>query len=44
MFQKGDKAHLDAMGKMRELMQTPEVMKAWFEAKRKEFDDLPETK
>ena len=43
MFQKGDKAHLDAMGKMRELMQTPDAMKAWFETKRKEFDDLPET-
>ena len=42
MFQKGDKAHLEAMNKMKELMQTPDAMKEWFESKRKEFDALPE--
>lgn len=26
---------------MKELMQTPEAMKTWFETKRKEFDALP---
>jgi predicted small metal-binding protein len=40
MFQKGDKAHLDAMNKMQELMKSPDAMKAWFENKRKEFNAL----
>lgn len=43
MFQKGDKDHLEAMNKMKELMNTPDAMKTWFESKRKEFDALPET-
>ncbi|MFI5131498.1 MAG: hypothetical protein ACHQFX_15960 [Chitinophagales bacterium] len=42
MFQKGDKDHLEAMTKMKEIMKTPDAMKAWFEAKRKEFNALPE--
>jgi predicted component of type VI protein secretion system len=42
MFQKVDKDHLEAMNKMKELMQTPDAMKDWFETKRKEFDALPE--
>ena len=42
MFQAGDKGHLKAMHKMKELMQYPEAMTAWFENKRKEFDALPE--
>ncbi len=42
MFQKGDKDHLEAMGKMKELMQKPEAMKEWFENKKKEFDSLSE--
>ncbi|WP_297764488.1 DUF1059 domain-containing protein [uncultured Muriicola sp.] len=41
MFQKGDKAHLKAMLKMRELMKSPEDMQAWFDTKRKEFEALP---
>jgi len=41
MFQKGDEAHLKAM---QELMQSPEAMKGWFDAKRKEFEALPENK
>jgi len=44
MFQKGDEEHLKAMGKMKELMKTPEAMTEWFENKRKEFDDLPDDK
>ncbi len=42
MFQKGDKDHLAAMNEMKELMKTPDEMKAWFETKRKEFDALSE--
>ena len=42
MFQKKDEAHLRAMGKMREIMQSPEAMKAWFDSKKREFDSLPE--
>jgi hypothetical protein len=44
MFQKGDKDHLEAMSKMKELMQKPEAMKEWFENKRKEFEALSEDK
>lgn len=42
MFQEKDSAHLDAMNAMRELMQDPALMKAWFENKLREFDALPE--
>lgn len=42
MFQKGDEPHLQAMNQMRELMQSPEAMKTWFDDKRREFDALPE--
>ncbi|MBK8089349.1 MAG: DUF1059 domain-containing protein [Chitinophagaceae bacterium] len=42
MFQIGDKDHLEAMNEMKELMQTPDAMKVWFETKRKEFNALPE--
>ena len=42
MFQKGDEAHLKAMNDMQALMQSPDAMAKWFEAKRQEFDDLPE--
>lgn len=41
MYQKGDEAHLKAMGEMRSLMQSPEDMKKWFDGKRAEFDALP---
>ncbi|WP_350285309.1 DUF1059 domain-containing protein [uncultured Croceitalea sp.] len=40
MFHKKDPAHLDAMGKMQELMKSPEAMQNWFESKRKAFDAL----
>jgi hypothetical protein len=42
MFQKGDKAHLEAMQKMQALMQSPEAMNEWFDNKRKAFEALPE--
>jgi hypothetical protein len=41
MFQKGDKAHIQAMAKMKELMQDPNAMNEWFENKKKEFEALP---
>lgn len=41
MFQQGDKAHLEAMQKMKELMNSPEAIQKWFEGKRNEFETLP---
>ena len=41
MFQKQDAAHLEAMQKMKKLMQKPDDMTKWFEAKRLEFEALP---
>ena len=43
MFQSNDDAHLKAMNKMRELMQSPGAMEDWFEGKRKEFEALPDS-
>lgn len=42
MFQKQDADHLAAMGKVQALMQNPDMMKAWFDGKKKEFEALPE--
>jgi hypothetical protein len=42
MFQKGDKAHLDAMKEMQKLMQSPDSLIQWMDSKRKEFGSLPE--
>ena len=44
MFQKNDKAHLEAMNKMRELMVSADsdTMKNWMNTKREEFDALPD--
>ena len=41
MFQKGDEAHLQAMSKMKELMQSPDAMNKWMGNKRKEFEAQP---
>ncbi len=41
MFQKKDKAHLDAMNKMRELMHTPDAMQIWMKEKEDLFNSLP---
>ena len=43
MYKKQDADHLRAMDKMKELMQSPGAMKEWFDAKRKEFENLPES-
>ncbi|MBK7566569.1 MAG: DUF1059 domain-containing protein [Bacteroidetes bacterium] len=43
MMQKMDQPHLQAMGKMRELMQNSNAMNEWFEGKRKEFELLPDS-
>ncbi len=37
MLKKGDSQHIEAMNRMQALMQKPNAMNAWFEAKRKEF-------
>lgn len=42
MFQKADKAHLEAMEKMKILMKDPEAVETWFEVKREEFDEAEE--
>jgi len=42
MLTQKDEKHLKAMNEMKELMQSPDVMKEWFENKRKEFEALPE--
>ncbi|WP_235915019.1 DUF1059 domain-containing protein [Flagellimonas ochracea] len=42
MFQKKDKAHLEAISKMQTLMESPKQMQEWFENKRKEFEALPD--
>lgn len=44
MLQKGDDAHLKAMKKMQELMQSQESMKTWFEDRKKAFEELAENK
>ncbi|MEQ6165944.1 MULTISPECIES: DUF1059 domain-containing protein [unclassified Ekhidna] len=41
MFQKGDRPHLDAMQKMKQLMTSASDMKAWVDSKRTEFEALP---
>ena len=42
MFQKGDRAHVNAMNQMKELMASPAAMNEWFVSKRKEFEALPQ--
>jgi len=44
MFQKADAAHLEAMNKMQELMNSPGEMKLWMDNKRSEFEALPDDK
>ena len=40
MFQQQDELHLQAMDKMKVLMQDPKAMQAWFEGKRQDFEAL----
>ncbi|MGQ8366685.1 hypothetical protein [Glaciecola sp. 1036] len=42
MFNKNDSAHLAAMQKMQVLMKDPQQMQDWFEARKREFESLPE--
>jgi hypothetical protein len=42
MFAKEDAAHLEAKEQMKNLMQSPEAMQAWFAERRREFNELPE--
>ncbi len=42
MFQKQDQAHLQAMRDMKSQKSDPAEMQRWLEAKRAEFDALPE--
>ncbi len=42
MLQKGDPDHLEAMNKMKGMMENPEDMKIWMDNKKKEFEALPE--
>lgn len=44
MFQKGDKAHLEAMNKMQDSCSSRESMAKWMADKRKEFDAKPNKK
>ncbi len=41
MFQKQDKAHMEAMQAMRELMSDPGALQKWMDEKRALFDSLP---
>ena len=42
MFKQKDKAHLNAMQTMGELMNEPEGMQQWLDARKAEFAALPE--
>ncbi len=42
MFATKDAAHMKAMNRMQELMQDSTAMQAWFDAKRQQFDALPD--
>ena len=42
MFQKQDKAHLDAMNAMKDLMEDQAKMKNWYDNKKQLFEELPD--
>ena len=44
MAEKGDKAHVEKMEEMKNMMSDPEAMKEWFAKKHQEFDALTEDK
>ncbi len=41
MFKTKDPAHMEAMMKMQEMMQSPGAMQKWFMERKAEFDALP---
>ncbi len=43
MFKEGDKKHIEAMGKMTQLMENPIAMNEWFEDKKQLFESLPDS-
>ena len=43
MLEQGDQSHIEAMEKMKGLMNDPEAMKACFDTMRKMFDSLSES-
>jgi len=42
MLMNGDRAHADALVEMKERMQNPFAMDAWFEGKKQEFEAMAE--
>lgn len=42
MYQQKDEAHLKAMNEMMTMMKEPKAMEEWMNARRQEFDRLPE--
>jgi hypothetical protein len=42
MLQQQDTAHLEAIGKAMQVMQSPEAMNAWMDERRKAFEALPD--
>lgn len=42
MVRRQDRAHIEAMNRMRVRMERPGAMQEWLEAKRRDFDALPE--
>ena len=42
MAEKGDQGHIEKIDEMRAMMENPDEMNEWFEAKKKEFDSMPE--
>jgi len=40
MFVAGDAVHLEAIGEMQKMMQTPQAMQSWFEEKMKMFEEI----
>ena len=44
MFEKGDEVHLEAMNKMKSLMNEPGAMDMWFKEKKELFNSLSEDK
>lgn len=41
MFQKNDPDHLEAIGKIQELMLSPDAMQKSYQSKKEEFENLP---
>ena len=42
MFKAKDAPHLEAMSRMRDLMQKPDAMSEWFDGRRAAFEALPD--